>query len=57
MDRRHHVFFVTSSVLWAAFTLLMRKWRIDPIRATAVVAVLTAVVVLPGYFAYWGLDR
>jgi drug/metabolite transporter (DMT)-like permease len=49
--------FVTSSVLWAVFTLLMRKWRIDPIRATAVVAVLTAVVVLPGYFAYRGLDR
>lgn len=49
--------FVTSSVLWAAFTLLMRKWRLDPIRATAVVAVLTALVVLPAYFAYRGMDR
>jgi drug/metabolite transporter (DMT)-like permease len=49
--------FVTSSLLWAAFTILMRKWRIDPIRATAVVAVLTAAVVLPGYLALCGVDR
>jgi drug/metabolite transporter (DMT)-like permease len=49
--------FVTSSLLWAAFTLLMRKWRIDPFRATAVIAVLTAVVVVPGYFAWRGIDR
>lgn len=49
--------FVASSLLWATFTLLMRKWRIDPIRATAVVAVLTAAVVIPAYFAWRGLDR
>ena len=49
--------FVVSSLLWAAFTLLMRKWRIDPIRATAVVAVLTAVVVIPAYLAWRGVDR
>lgn len=49
--------FVTSSMLWAVFTILMRKWRIDPIRATAVVAVLTALVVVPGYLTYRGVDR
>ncbi|MEZ5817710.1 MAG: DMT family transporter [Hyphomicrobiaceae bacterium] len=49
--------FVTSSLLWATFTVLMRKWRIDPMRATAVVAVLTALVVVPGYLAYRGLGR
>lgn len=49
--------FVTSSLLWAVFTILMRKWRINPIRATAVVAVLTASVVVPGYFAFRGFDR
>jgi drug/metabolite transporter (DMT)-like permease len=49
--------FVTSSLLWAVFTILMRKWRIDPIRATAVVAVLTASVVVPGYLAFRGVDR
>ncbi|MDX2157453.1 MAG: DMT family transporter [Hyphomicrobiaceae bacterium] len=49
--------FVTSSLLWATFTVLMRKWRIDPMRATAVVAVLTALVVVPGYLAYRGFGR
>jgi drug/metabolite transporter (DMT)-like permease len=49
--------FVSSSVLWAAFTVLMRKWKIDPLRATAVVAVLTALVVLPVYFVYRGAGR
>lgn len=49
--------FVSSSMLWAVFTLLMRKWRIDPTRATAVVAVLTALIVVPGYLAYRGVDR
>lgn len=49
--------FVTSSLLWATFTVLMRKWRINPMRATAVVAVLTAVVVVPGYLAYRGFGR
>ena len=49
--------FVASSVLWAGFTILMRKWRLDPVRATAVVAVLTALVVVPGYMAHHGLDR
>ncbi len=49
--------FVTSSMLWAAFTILMRKWRVDPIRATAVVAVLTALVVVPGYLTFHGLSR
>lgn len=49
--------FVTSSLLWATFTVLMRKWRIDPMRATAVVAVLTALVVVPGYLVYRGFGR
>ncbi|MGE3917844.1 MAG: DMT family transporter [Hyphomicrobiaceae bacterium] len=49
--------FLASSLLWAIFTILMRKWRIDPIRATAVVAVLTALVVVPGYLSYRGAGR
>lgn len=49
--------FVTSSILWATFTVLMRKWRLDPMRVTAVVAVLTALVVVPGYLAYRGFGR
>ena len=49
--------FVASSVLWATFTVLMRKWRIDPVRATSVVAVLTAAVVIPAYLGWHGAGR
>ncbi len=39
--------FVTSSVLWAGFTLLMRKWRIDPLGATAVVPAISILIGIP----------
>jgi len=46
--------FLLSSVLWAGFTLLIRIWRIDAVRATSVVAVLSLCVVVPIYFRYRG---
>lgn len=46
--------FAVSSVLWSVFTVLMRHWRIDAARATAVVCVLSMVVVLPAYAAWAG---
>jgi len=51
------VLFVLSSALWAGFTILLRYWRLDAIRATAVVAVLSMCVVLPAYVGYRGLDH
>ena len=46
--------FFLSSVLWAAFTVLVRYWRLDAIRVTAVVGVLSLAVVAPSYLAYRG---
>ena len=46
--------FFASSVLWAGFTLLIRYWRVDAVRATAVVAVLSLCVSAPIYLAYRG---
>lgn len=46
--------FFLSSVLWAGFTLLIRHWRINAVRATAVVAVLSLCVIVPIYFGYRG---
>lgn len=46
--------FFLSSVLWAGFTLLIRHWRINAIRATAVVAVLSMLVTVPVYLGYRG---
>jgi drug/metabolite transporter (DMT)-like permease len=49
--------FLVSSILWAGFTLLIRVWRIDAVRATAVVAVLSLCVVVPIYLGYRGPAR
>jgi drug/metabolite transporter (DMT)-like permease len=44
--------FFLSSVLWAGFTLLLRYWRLSALRATAVVAVLSALATTPAYFLW-----
>lgn len=49
--------FFASSVLWAGFTVMLRHWRLDALRATAVVSVLSAAVAVPGYLALFGLDH
>jgi drug/metabolite transporter (DMT)-like permease len=46
--------FFLSSVLWAGFTLLIRHWRINAVRATSVVAVLSLCLIVPIYFGYRG---
>lgn len=48
------VMFAASSVLWAGFTVLLRLWRVDAIRATAVVGVLSLVAAVPVYLAHRG---
>ena len=37
--------------MWGTFTVLLRRWRVDAVQATAVVAVLSSVVLVPGYLA------
>jgi drug/metabolite transporter (DMT)-like permease len=49
--------FVGSSVLWAIFTVLLRFWRLEALRAIAVVSVLSAVVMIPGYLLFAGLPH
>ncbi|HTR84740.1 MAG TPA: DMT family transporter [Reyranella sp.] len=44
--------FFLSSLLWAGFTLLLRHWRLSALRATAVVAVLSALLTTPAYFLW-----
>jgi drug/metabolite transporter (DMT)-like permease len=49
--------FFTSAVIWACFTVLVRHWRLHAIRTIAVVSFLSLVVMLPGYFAWYGMDH
>ncbi len=46
--------FVAAGVLWGLYTLWLRQWSVDPLRATAVVAVLSAAIVLPVYLVTAG---
>jgi drug/metabolite transporter (DMT)-like permease len=43
--------FAATGILWGTFTVLLRRWRVDAVHATAVVAVLSSVVLVPGYLA------
>jgi drug/metabolite transporter (DMT)-like permease len=45
--------FIVAGVLWALFTVLTRRWQIDPLRGTAVVWVI-ALAYLPPYLALAG---
>jgi drug/metabolite transporter (DMT)-like permease len=45
--------FALDALLWGLFTVLMRRWRVDPVRGTAVVWTL-ALAYLPVYFLVFG---
>lgn len=46
--------FLGAGSMWALFTVLQRRWRINPIAATAVVSVLSGLVYAPLYFMWIG---
>ncbi|MBX9646643.1 MAG: DMT family transporter [Xanthobacteraceae bacterium] len=43
--------FVVSGLLWASYTINLRRWKLDPLGATAAVAVISMLVMLPAYAA------
>lgn len=49
--------FAVAGAMWAVFTILTKRWSVDPIRSTAVVSVLSAAICVPLYLAFVGLER
>jgi len=49
--------FITAGTLWAGFGIVMRKQRIDPLLATAVISVFALVTYVPIYLAIVGIQR
>lgn len=49
--------FIIAGLMWAAFTIVTRHWRIAALPATAAVSVLSAAVYVPGYLAFVGPAR
>jgi len=48
--------FAAAGVMFAAFGMLLRMWRINPMRATAVISVLT-LLFIPMHLVAFGVDR
>ena len=46
--------FIGASLLWGMFTVLMRAWRLNALRAIAVISVLSTLVMIPLYTALSG---
>lgn len=48
------VLFIGAGMLWALFTVLIKRWRVEAFAATAAVSVLSAMVTVPVYLALYG---
>ena len=51
------VMFLAAGTLWAGFGIVLRKHRLDPLLATAVVSLSALLTYVPVYFVAVGLDR
>lgn len=49
--------FVAAGTLWAGFGIVLRRHRLDPLLATAVVSLSALLTYVPAYFALVGADR
>lgn len=49
--------FVAAGMSWAMFGLLLAMWRIEPVRAAAVVTALSFVLYVPVHAALFGFER
>jgi drug/metabolite transporter (DMT)-like permease len=49
--------FVAGGLCWTAFTVLLRRWNLSALPATAAVAVVSALVVVPAFLLFGSLSR
>ena len=49
--------FAAAGLCWGAFGALSRRWRVDPLRVTGVVAVVSLVLYAPVYAAFAEIGR
>jgi drug/metabolite transporter (DMT)-like permease len=54
---RGDLLFVAAGLFWVGFTILLRHWKIGGIPATAAVAVISAIIVLPAFVATQSFGR
>ena len=49
--------FITAGLMWAAFSILSKRWGANPVAATAVVSVLSALIYVPCYLTITGIGH
>lgn len=49
-----HLLFLAAALIWSSFTVLLRLWDVSPIRASAIVSVLSTVLYAPPYLYFAG---
>nr|WP_255730180.1 EamA family transporter [Epibacterium sp. Ofav1-8] len=49
--------FIIAGLMWASFTALVAKWRIDATSATTVVSAISGAVIIPVFAAFSDLSR
>jgi drug/metabolite transporter (DMT)-like permease len=49
--------FTTAGLMWAAFTVLTRRWGVSAMQATAAVSTVSAALFVPAYLAFIGVGR
>jgi drug/metabolite transporter (DMT)-like permease len=49
--------FIAAGTLWAGFGIVMRKHRLDPLLATAVISFVALMTYVPTYLAFVGIQR
>lgn len=54
---RGDLLFVMAGALWAGFTVLLKRWQVDPISGTSIVSVMSLVITLPLYGVFEGFER
>ena len=49
--------FALAGLMWAGFSVLVRRWGLAPLQATAAVSVVSAAIYGSAYLLYVGIDR
>ena len=49
---RGDILFLGGALCWAAIAVLARKWRVEPVQGTAIVAVIAMIIFVPVHIAF-----
>lgn len=49
--------FIAAGLFWAIFTVLLKRWNVGGIAATAIVSVISAAIVIPAFALFGTFER